>query len=419
MRIAYVTTALPYGPGESFLVPEIRELARRGNHLVVIPRGDKLDSIEPAFAAMNVDCASEGYISARILRSALKTLLRRPGKVLAAMTLLRGSANPKVWLKNLAMFPKGLWLAEFTLRQGVDHIHAHWATTTSTLAMIASEVSGIPWSFTAHRGDIVGNNLLATKSRHASFVRVISESSRRLIRKIAGETSSERATIVHMGVPAPESRSSRLPAHWPRTVLCPANLIPVKGHGHLLQAMAILKDRSADCVLDIAGQGPLHRSLEYQAVVMGIGDRVRFLGQVPHEDLLARYRTGEIGAVVLPSVDLGGGVHEGIPVVLMEAMSSGVPVVSTASGGIPELLRDNAGLLVPPADPVALADAIGRLIADPSLRARLSEAGRNRIAEDFSIEHVVDVLISHWTPFVRSADIRAEMPDNPIARQAA
>jgi glycosyltransferase involved in cell wall biosynthesis len=114
-----------------------------------------------------------------------------------------------------------------------------------------------------------------------------------------------------------------------------------------------------------------------------LGDRVRFLGQLPHAALLAMYARGEVGMVALASVDLGGGLHEGIPVSLMEAMAYGLPVVSTRTGGIPELIREGKGMLVPPADPAPLAGALEALIASAPLRSSLGAAGRERVSQAF------------------------------------
>jgi glycosyltransferase involved in cell wall biosynthesis len=113
---------------------------------------------------------------------------------------------------------------------------------------------------------------------------------------------------------------------------------------------------------------------------------VRFLGQMPQAQILDWYRTGQIFSVVLPSL------HEGIPVSLMEAMSCGVPVISSRVGGTPELLEAGAGLLVPPADPAALADAITSLLEDARLWARTARIGRDRVEREFAIERVVSQL---------------------------
>jgi glycosyltransferase involved in cell wall biosynthesis len=142
----------------------------------------------------------------------------------------------------------------------------------------------------------------------------------------------------------------------------------------------------------LAGDGPLRKELERTAKALGIADIVRFVGRLPHDQLLSMYQNGEVGLVVLPSVDLGGGEHEGIPISLVEAMAHGVPVASTDTGGTPELLADGCGLLVPSGDTAALADAVTRVITDDGLRRDLAAKGRQRAAEEYAVDKVVSEL---------------------------
>ena len=125
---------------------------------------------------------------------------------------------------------------------------------------------------------------------------------------------------------------------------------------------------------------------------MALGEKVQFLGHRLNEEIIRWYEEGAVNVTVLPSLDLGNNLHEGIPVSLMEAMAYGVPVVSTTTGGIPELLHDGAGEMAPPQDPLALADALQRLISDPALRRRLGETGRRRVEEEFTLSTVIRQL---------------------------
>jgi glycosyltransferase involved in cell wall biosynthesis len=297
-------------------------------------------------------------------------------------------------MKNLAVYPKGLWLAGVARKWRADHIHAHWISTPATMAMIAGAVAGIPWSCTAHRVDISHDNLLRQKIARATFARFISRSGVAMAASLGATPPSDKTAVIHVGVAIPDQAPCPAAAEDPRTLLCPANLYPVKGHAHLIRAMAILRDRSVDCVLQIAGEGVLRSELEQLAGDLRLGGVVQFLGQVSHDAILSSYGRREIGMVVLPSVDLGNNLHEGIPVSLMEAMAYGIPVVSTTTGGISELLCEGAGMLVPPQDPTALADAIERVLGDPALRRGLVEKGRIRVQESFSVQSVVPALLA-------------------------
>lgn len=261
------------------------------------------------------------------------------------------------------------------------------------MGMAVSEVSGVPWSFTAHRWDIVENNLLTRKARHASFARFISRSGLRLARE-RGFDAVERSLVLHMGAVLPSSLSRTPAEREVIRLLCPANLLPVKGHEYLIQALGLLRDDPVE--LWLAGHGEREAELRELVKRLNLTDRVRFLGQLPHDELMGFYEGGHVDLVVLPSVDLGSGLHEGIPVSLMEAMAYGIPVVSTRTGGIPELLDEGAGMLVAPANVTALAEALSRLIRNQAERNELGQAGRKAVMEHFDIERVVDRLEALW-----------------------
>ncbi len=297
-------------------------------------------------------------------------------------------------MKNLLVYPKSLWLAGLARDLKVEHLHVHWAAATATMGMIASELTGIHWSLTAHRWDIVEDNLLLRKISHSAFTRFISRSGLSLA-KARGLTQGEGTFILGMGVEIPPQRATADtgPRGRPFRILCPASLQPVKGHQYLLDAV---KQSDRKLELWLAGEGRLRKTLEARTRELGLGDSIRFLGQLPHEQLVRLYQGGLVDAVVLPSVDLGNGVHEGIPVSLIEAMAYGVPVISTETGGIPELLKDGAGLSVPPKDASSLALAIEQLAGDPQFAQRISEAGRARVVECHAVGTIVAELASNF-----------------------
>jgi colanic acid/amylovoran biosynthesis glycosyltransferase len=412
MRLIYVTSRLPYGPGEAFLIPEINHLIRQGHPVRIVP-------VRPGGTIVNEDAgtfaeeaAATPMLSAGILTAAAREMACSPRESLATLRLLARSRSRSVLRDNLAVYPRGLWLGRLACDWHADHIHACWATTSATVALTASRLTGIPWSFTAHRYDIVKNNLLAPKLQSASFARFISRSGRGMAQEICGSELAGKAFCLHLGVELPAvpsaerarpggatrgtSGRSAPASSRPPVILCPAQLKPVKGHAYLIEAAALLQARGRGVSLWLAGEGELESTLRGQVEQSGLGHAVRFLGNVPHLDLLEIYRRGEVDVVVLPSVDLGSGVHEGIPVSLMEAMSFGIPVVSTTTGGIPELLEGGAGLLVPPCHPVALADAIAALADDPVRARETGRRGRERVEQEFSAERIASQLIARF-----------------------
>lgn len=385
---------MPFGSGEAFFIAETHEMRRQGCDMLIVPRSPKGSyDINKDADGLEQISLKKPIVDLEILLTAAGVGICHPIRCLRAFVKYFRSRNPLVFLKNIAVFPKSLWLAKIAKQWDVEHIHSQWALSTATMAMTASEITGIPWSCTAHRGDIAEDNLLPIKVKNASFFRFISESGVELARNRGVRTDAGGIHVLHMGVVLPPADQVRAPSQKASRLLCAANLLPVKGHRYLLEAMRLLKDRGAKCQLDIAGKGPLEDELQSIIKLLDIEDNVHLVGHIPHERLQKMFRDGEADVVILPSIDLGGGVHEGIPVVLMEAMSYGIPVLSTTTGGIPELLRDGAGIMVPPKAPAALADAIEKLLDDEALRKQLSKAGRRRVEEEFDVENVVARLL--------------------------
>ncbi len=374
MRLLLISSSAPYGHGESFVITEANALAEAGCTLTMIPTvlrpGDQTRLLDP-----RIRTQSAALMSWNVVRKAVTVALSSPVLTLRAL-LACLQTSPMNVAKNLSVFPKALWVAHVARQESVDAIHAHWASTPATVAMVAGIVTGIPWSFTAHRGDIVANNALCNKIRTAAFARAISQSGVKLANRHCPH-DADRLRVLHLGVQVPDTPTTPSRKR-PSVILCPANLNAIKGHRYLIEAVARIDSRQ-DLQLWIAGDGPLKTELQSLVRNKGVERRVTFLGMVPHDRLLEFYRQGEVSIVVLPSLDLGDGRHEGIPVSLMEAMAHRVPVISTKTGGIPELLDDGCGVLVGPADSSALADAILNLLSSGDLCRRVSQNGHERV----------------------------------------
>ena len=394
VRIIYVTSSLPHGKKEAFIIPEIEELKRQGHEILVVPTFPRGEAVHGDAKALMGHVISEPLLTAGIAKAAARQFVGNPAGASDAASCLFRSNGGGVFLKNVVVYPKGMWLAELAREWKADHIHAHWATVPATMALVAGEVSKLPWSITAHRFDIAENNLLATKADRACFMRAIN---RRGAREIAERVSPETAAplVIHMGVAIPPAGRivRRHDARQVPRMVVPANLLEVKGHTYLFKAVRLLKNRGVEVHLDLAGDGPLREELADETEKLALRDRVAFLGVVPHERLLDDLQTGAWDLLVLPSIVTDSGEKEGIPVAIIEAMSRRVPVISTATGGIPELFEgvDDA-LLVPPRDPAALAEAIARLIREPHLRERLVESARRRAEDGFAVEQVAAEL---------------------------
>ncbi len=174
MRLVYVTVSMPFGANEEFLISEVRELLRLGHEVLVVPRSPSGAVLHSEAVGLELRSLKRPLLSPSVLLWAALEVLTRPRSVIRSLSMMLRSGDAKVLAKNLLVFPKGLWLARAARKWRADHLHAHWGLTTATMAMVAGEVSEIPWSLTLHRGDIATPNLLGTKTDRAAFVRYIS-----------------------------------------------------------------------------------------------------------------------------------------------------------------------------------------------------------------------------------------------------
>jgi glycosyltransferase involved in cell wall biosynthesis len=251
---------------------------------------------------------------------------------------------------------------------------------------------------TCYRWDIPENNLLLQKYRSASFIRCADEQGRQEIASICGISDKGKLHLIRSGVQIPEildrsdlqkraSQSRRF------RIAVPAFFTEKKGHIYLLEAVRLLADKGYPISCWLVGDGKLRETINRHISRLHLENSVELKGFLPLEEIHAMYCEGLVDVVVLPSIELKDGNKEGIPVSLVQAMAYCVPVISTLSGGIAELLSKDAGIMVPPKDSGALADALEMLIKDPDLRSRLAESGRKRVTEEFSVENVVRELM--------------------------
>ena len=390
MRIVYVTHALPFGDGEAFVIAEVQALLEAGHEVLVVPRRSHdpviHDDVEDLLAR-----ARPMPHRLRVAATAVGAIARDPARAARALWAVRATRPRYRSALNAVATAEGMWLGRVAQAWRADHIHAHWAHWTATMAMGASAMSGIPWSFTAHRYDIVINNLLDLKLRSARFGRFIARYMLEMARRMVGPEAAARALVLYMGVRVPPKVAPRRLRAAP-IIVCPGRLVPMKAQRYLVDAAALLAARGVAFELWLAGDGPDAAALAAQVQALGLEQKVRMLGVVPHAKLLGLYRDGSVDCVALPSLDLGGGVHEGLSVALIEAMAYGIPAVSTPTGGQAELL-DGAGRLVAPGDAAVLADALGELLVSPAERERLGMLGRRRIEQRFDVDVVAAELV--------------------------
>ncbi len=388
MKLLYLTAILPFGPQETFLRPELRTLGKSDEVIVTSTRPQQ----------RNVEYADVGakahYLDNRdgnTLALAWAEVRRSPSAVLSALgAIALPWYRPMAKIKNLALFPKALAVTQLVRREGVEHIHAQWITTPATIAFIASRLTGVPWSITAHQHDIFSDNMLTAKVREARFTRIISARNRRFLQEYIAPDVRAKCVVVYLGVDIPQSVVEPPMRAVPR-LICAARLGIWKGHTVLIDALVELRRRGLDFACDFAGEGELRSIVVAALAKSGLGERVRLLGRVDHEILTASLAAGNYDCFVLASTEAPG-EHEGVPIAIMEAMAAGLPVVSTVTGSIDELVIPGTGTLVPQRDPLALADALEPLLRSQALCREVGARAREHVRERFSTQATTALL---------------------------
>lgn len=386
---------------ETFILREMIEMERQGQCVRLVPM---LKESPPVLHEEAKPWTSRAlytpYMSAKIAASNVRAFLRSPLRYtwlywrLLFGTLLR----PVTLAKTVALFPKSVFIAEQLQREGIRHIHAHYASFPATMALIISSLSNITFSFTVHAHDIqVDRSLLRWKIREARFIRSISAFNKRFLEGLYPREAAGKIEVIHVGI-TPQTYEERAAQYANVTsaiprLLCVAAHKPYKGLPVLIEACRLLKSEGVAFRCEVIGDGPMRGELQQMIADAGVQDVIELVGPKP-QDEVARMMA-ESSFFVLPSIVAADGQMEGIPVALMEAMASSRAVISTALSGIPELIDDGVnGLIVPPSDPLALAAAMKQLIEQPQLARAMGARGPEKVRAEFTIDTCVKRLIA-------------------------
>ena len=384
--VAYIVSNFPCY-SETFVLSELVQLGREGVDVLIFSlRGVREKQIQDeARPLLSRTFYSPFLLSARLVFANLYYLCTAPGKYLSLLREIVSAflRKPSHLLKNLAVWPKSVHFAYFARGKGIRHIHAHFANYPALSAMIVSRLLGVPFSFMSHAHDLyVDHTMVGRKTELATQTFTISRFNKRYILERFPALDPRKIEVlgasIDTGVFAPSAGSG--PGEC-LEIIAIGRLFPKKGFRYLVEACRHLRQAGLRFKCRIVGEGPEEETLRGLIGELGLEDSVILAGALMRKGVLEILRRSDL--LVCPSV-LAEDVEvlDGIPVVLMEAMVMGLPVVATRVSGIPELVVDGeTGLLVEERDPSALAGAIARLSRDASLRSVLSARGREMVLE--------------------------------------
>ncbi|HLZ24961.1 MAG TPA: glycosyltransferase [Ktedonobacterales bacterium] len=310
---------------------------------------------------------------------------RDPHRYLLALRRALSRHDP---LAGLRHFLRGGWLAIELEQRGIRHLHAHFAHGPAATAHFAHLLTDLSFSFTGHAKDIYTTppERIAERIRDAQFVVTCTSHNVEFLARLVDSATAPRIHCIYHGVDLRRFQPGPHPVSDVPMILAVGRLVEKKGLSYLIDACALLRDRGMLFRCHIVGSGPLKTALRDQIAARGLRDAVQLVDACTQEQLVEVYRAATV--VTLPCVVLENGDRDGIPNVLVEAMSMGIPVISTRISGIPELIADGEnGLLVPPRDAAALADALAGVLADAGLRRRLGDAAHDTVMERFNLHH--------------------------------
>ena len=418
VRVGYLLRMYPRFT-QTFVVNEILELERQNLPLCIgsLKRpneGQFHESISRVRA--RVDYLPEYLVeSPRKFASAHGSVLgQRPWGYLRSLgVVLRASGA------HWTDFLQAALVVRWARKRKLDHLHVHFGSNEASVAYLARLMGGPPYSLTLHAFDIfrdsVDRRLLARKINASRFTVTVSEYNRRYLLEHFPGLDPARIRVNYNGIDQEWFQPGAEPRK-PWSVVAVGRLIEKKGFIHLVRAVGLLRDRGLPVRCQMVGEGPEETALRKEIAALELAAQIELTG--PQTQSQVRKLLAESMCLVLPCVRARDGNLDALPTVLLEAMACGCPCVSTRLSGVPEIIEDGqSGLLVPPGDEQALADAVAGVLEDAPLRSRLSAGGRRRVEDRFDIRQNVARLRS-WLWEAAEPTVQAETDFAVPARPA-
>jgi glycosyltransferase involved in cell wall biosynthesis len=392
VKVGYVVKMYPRF-SETFILNEILQLEGQGAELRIFSL--KFPNDGRFHAELSLVRSPVTYLPRtlveqfRLAGAENRSLLRqRPLKYVKTLAHVVRQRRPIYALKRMMQAARLVVEAE---REGIEHLHAHFATSAARVAFYAAMLSDLTFSFTAHAKDIYQEDKDETHLREklaaARAVVTVSEYNRR---HLLGVWPRARVERIYNGIDLEKFVPGR-DKHTPPAILNVGRLVEKKGLPDLIEACGILKKRGVPFRCEIVGKGDLESWMRSRVAALGLENVVFMQGPRPQGEVRGLYRRSDV--FVAPCVVARDGNRDGLPTAIIEAMASGLPVVSTPVTGIPEaVVNGETGALVPEHAPGALADALQDLLENPEIREKMGQAGRRRAEEMFDVSRNVSRL---------------------------
>ena len=392
MRLAYLCNLYP-AVSHSFVRREVEAVERAGHEVhrfsLRRPRPDLRDPADQREAKRTELVLAQGIL--RLLFAATVLLVSRPVRTLDAIAAARrlSAAGFKQKVRHIAYWLEAAWLARRLEQLRVEHLHAHFGTNPAAVAAIVRAWGGPPFSFTVHGPDEFDAPVtlsLPAKIDAANFVVAISSYGRSQLMRWSSPDQWPKIGVVRCGLDRDFLDAPADPVAADSEFVCVARLSAQKGLPLLIAACVRLRAGGERFSLTIIGDGEMRGLLEAEIVRLNLGDVVRLAGVRTAAEI--RDHLKGCRAFVLPSF------AEGLPMVIMEALALQRPVISTAIAGIPELVDDSCGWLIPAGSEDALADAMAAALHSSAedLSAK-GAVGRERVRQMHDADRNAAVLI--------------------------
>ena len=397
---------------EAFILRELYALSKLTDIAIFSLRKSKDKVIHDQAAELLDRTVYVGFLSWKVILASIKMLCTRPLKTLGALyELVRGNLGDSEFLfKNLVLFPKALYLADWSAKNKVTHLHGYWATYPASVAMTVSRITGIPLSFTGHAHDIyLKTTHLREKIAVATFVGTCTVSNKTHLLEVAKSARPEKILINHHGLDLSLFEVSDKKRNACFQILSVGTLEAHKGFDHLLNALALLKAKQLNFHCTIIGGGPLEADLRKLIEMLGLQSNVTMTGALKQTQVIPFHKGADVSVLMAQS-----SWHWGIPNVIIESLAAKAAVITTHFGSVSELVVEGeTGLFVEGQNPEKLAEALERFYRDDVLRVRTAEAGARVVHAEFDLKKNIEEFKRRLT----NCEVNPRLWRGPVRRR--